>query len=103
MAALRNLCNLVSAGVSRKTIDKIAAKLGDADEVRNSRQLPFRFLAAANELDKYPFNSTHIARRLTRSAKSYEVSLEDSVRRLAGFFGSCLVRNGSSGRKATIW
>jgi hypothetical protein len=46
MALLRNLNNLISNKVSNEVIDKAAAKLSDKDEVSKSRQLPFRFVTA---------------------------------------------------------
>jgi hypothetical protein len=46
MALLRNLRNLLKAGVSDSVIDRVAGKLSDSDEVLRSRQLPFRFLQA---------------------------------------------------------
>jgi hypothetical protein len=52
MAMLRNLRNLVQAGVGKDTIKKVYEKLSNADEVRKSKQLPFRYLAAYNELTK---------------------------------------------------
>lgn len=46
MALLRNLRNLDEAGVSAETIDWVAAKIADPEEVANSKQFPYRFLAA---------------------------------------------------------
>lgn len=46
MALLRNLRNLMEKKVSKKTIDKVAQKLSDPDEVKYSKQLPWRFLNA---------------------------------------------------------
>lgn len=46
MALLRNLRNLLKAGLSAELVQKVSAKLSDKDEVKASRQLPFRFLAA---------------------------------------------------------
>jgi len=46
MALTRNLRNFDEAGVSDKVAATVAARLADADEVRRSRQFPFRFLAA---------------------------------------------------------
>jgi 60 kDa SS-A/Ro ribonucleoprotein len=51
MALLRNLGNFLSAGVSMDTIRAIAEKLSDSERVVNSKQLPFRFLAAYRILD----------------------------------------------------
>lgn len=46
MALLRNLRNFDQAGVSDAVAEQVAAKLADPDEVRRSRQFPFRFVAA---------------------------------------------------------
>ena len=50
MALLRNLRNLLEAGVSGQHIKKVCNTLSDAREVARSKQLPFRFLAAYREL-----------------------------------------------------
>lgn len=50
MALLRNLNNLVKSGVSDKTI-KLACKiLTDKNRVKTSKQIPFRFLTAYNNV-----------------------------------------------------
>lgn len=46
MALLRNLRNLLKAGLSAELVQKVSSKLSDKDEVKASKQLPFRFLAA---------------------------------------------------------
>lgn len=46
MAKLRNLRNFDQAGLSADLAASIAAEIGDAHEVRRSRQLPMRFLSA---------------------------------------------------------
>jgi hypothetical protein len=46
MALLRNLRNFDEAGVSDEVAAQVAAKLADPDEVKRSRQFPFRFFAA---------------------------------------------------------
>jgi hypothetical protein len=48
MALLRNLRNFEEKGVSEATLDQVAARIADTEEVAKSRQLPFRFLAAYN-------------------------------------------------------
>jgi len=48
MALLRNLRNFEQAGVSEGTLDSVAAKIADKDEVAKSRQFPMRFLSAYN-------------------------------------------------------
>ncbi|MFG1695549.1 TROVE domain-containing protein [Nonomuraea sp. NPDC049309] len=46
MALLRNLRNFDEAGVGDAVAQTVAARLADAEQVRRSRQFPFRFLAA---------------------------------------------------------
>jgi hypothetical protein len=46
MALLRNLRNFQDKGVSDKVLKQVAMRIGDQTEVLNSRQLPYRFLAA---------------------------------------------------------
>lgn len=50
MALMRNLRNLAEAGIDLKKAG-VLKKLCDADEVRNSKQLPFRFFSAARIFD----------------------------------------------------
>jgi len=50
MATLRNLRNILEAGVSAVAITKVCAYLGNAQAVAQSKQLPFRFLAAYREI-----------------------------------------------------
>ncbi|WP_333597484.1 TROVE domain-containing protein [Chryseobacterium flavum] len=50
MATLRNLKNILQAGVSSGAINKVCHYLSDERAVSNSKQLPFRFLAAYREL-----------------------------------------------------
>jgi hypothetical protein len=46
MAAIRNLRNLDEAGLSDADAARLAARIADPEQVRRSRQLPFRFLSA---------------------------------------------------------
>ncbi|WP_415954195.1 TROVE domain-containing protein [Streptomyces sp. KLOTTS4A1] len=46
MALVRNLRNFDEAGVSDKVAARVAAKIADPEQVRRSRQFPFRYLAA---------------------------------------------------------
>jgi hypothetical protein len=50
MAIVRNLRNMDTTGISNQTIADISVKLHDPDEVRRSRQLPFRFYTAWREV-----------------------------------------------------
>ncbi|MFF7370969.1 TROVE domain-containing protein [Streptomyces tricolor] len=46
MALVRNLRNFDQAGVSDEVAARVAARISDPQEVRRSRQFPFRYLAA---------------------------------------------------------
>ena len=46
MAALRNLRNLDEAGLSDEDAAPLLARFSDPEQVKRSRQLPFRFLSA---------------------------------------------------------
>ena len=50
MATLRNLRNILEANVSSDAMYKVCNYLSDEKAVRNSKQLPFRFLSAYREL-----------------------------------------------------
>jgi len=50
MAMLRNLRNFQKEEISPKHIVKVCNRLTNVDEVRNSKQLPFRFLSAYRSL-----------------------------------------------------
>lgn len=50
MALLRNLRNILEADVTYKSIRSICIRLSDKTAVLNSKQLPFRFLAAYREI-----------------------------------------------------
>jgi hypothetical protein len=50
MALLRNLRNILEAGVSREAVAHVGRVLGNAHAVANSKQLPFRFLSAYREV-----------------------------------------------------
>jgi 60 kDa SS-A/Ro ribonucleoprotein len=50
MALLRNLRNILNAGLDENYISKVADVLSDKEKVRRSRQLPLRFYAAYREV-----------------------------------------------------
>lgn len=51
MALLRNLNNLIRSGVDEQVIDKVIEKLTNRDEVKKSKQLPFRFTTAYDNVE----------------------------------------------------
>ena len=54
MAMLRNLRNFVKEGISNEHIYKVAERLSDYEQVKRSKQLPFRFLSAYRALGQNP-------------------------------------------------
>lgn len=52
MALIRNLNNLIKEGVSDKVIDLVAKKLTDQEAVKKSKQLPFRFVTAYDNVQR---------------------------------------------------
>lgn len=58
MALLRNLRNLLEANISAAAMEAVVQKLADPEQVRRSKQLPFRFLAAYRELRSVPSGYT---------------------------------------------
>lgn len=51
MALLRNLRNILEAGLDAETMDTVYARLSDKEEVAKSKQLPFRFKAALEAVE----------------------------------------------------
>lgn len=50
MAAMRNLRNILNAGVDKKHVSEVASMLANPDNVAKSKQLPFRYLSAYKEI-----------------------------------------------------
>ena len=56
MAMIRNLRNFLDTGVSDIVLNKVADRISNPDEVRKSKQLPFRFLSAYRSIGGGPFS-----------------------------------------------
>jgi hypothetical protein len=54
MALIRNLRNFLDTGVSDVVLNKVADRIADPNEVRKSKQLPFRFLSAYRSIGGGP-------------------------------------------------
>lgn len=85
MALLRNLRNFQDKGVSDATLKQVAMRLGDREQVRNSRQLPYRFLAA------------HLAATHPVWSLALETALQYSTANIPALSGSTLVLVDTSG------
>lgn len=72
MALLRNLRNILEAEVSADHILTVGKRLSSEKAVENSRQLPFRFLAAYRELSKTP--SLYATMLMTALERAVQVS-----------------------------
>lgn len=81
MAVLRNLRNFLNKGVSEKTISNISTKLGDSNQVLNSKQLPFRFFSAYRELEGN--DSIYTSKILDALESSMDISV-DNLPKLKG-------------------
>ena len=79
MALLRNLRNILDANVSPAAMQKVCATLADPHQVRQSRQLPFRFLSAYRELVKHTSGYTGSV------LSALELAVQASVVNVRGF------------------
>lgn len=85
MATMRNLRNILEAKVSQEHIQKVASYLSNEKAVLNSKQLPFRFLAAYRELQNV--QSVHTSQLLD----ALEQAVSTSAQNIAGFDGDTSV------------
>lgn len=74
MALIRNLRNILEAGVSQQHLIKICEVLSHPEAVRRSKQLPFRFLAAYREISKV--KSAYAGRVMDALEKAVTISAE---------------------------
>ena len=79
MATLRNLRNILEAGVGTEYVEQVCAYLGDPSQVKRSKQLPFRFLSAYIEISRV--KSPQTASVLTALEQAAVASAEN----IAGF------------------
>ncbi|XP_018613538.2 telomerase protein component 1 isoform X2 [Scleropages formosus] len=90
MAMLRNLRNMITRGISEKHHEKILARLTNKETVIQSRQFPFRFLAAYKVIMelygsvKLPSNSTvlqNILRKIPKVRKYQQLDWHTAGRK----------------------
>lgn len=67
MALIRNLNNLIKEDVSEETMKRVAQKLANSDEVKKSKQLPFRFYTAYENVTGNRLFSDAIAEAMEHS------------------------------------
>lgn len=85
MALLRNLRNFEEAGVSKEALKGVSAKLVEPNEVKNSRQFPYRFLQA------------YLANKSLTFGTMLEDALELSLDNVPALMGKTLVLIDTSG------
>lgn len=74
MATLRNLRNFLKVNVDNETIKYVVSKLTDLEEVKNSKQYPFRFLSAYKELERTEFDPLKTQKLRDAVATAFELS-----------------------------
>lgn len=79
MAVLRNLRNMLDAGVDKAHLADVAARLENPEQVRKSKQFPFRYLSAFRELKN---NDSPLASMLL---DSLEGAIKTSAENIKGF------------------
>lgn len=86
MALLRNLRNFQQAGVDKKVYREVLSKISDSEQVKRSKQFPFRFLSA------YQANKDNLM-----TAAALEEALEASLDNVPSLTGRTLVLVDRSG------
>ena len=79
MALMRNLRNMLQAGVSLPEMQKVEKRLSDAEQVVKSKQLPFRYLSAYREIEQV--DSIHT----TMLMNALEAAVKCSAKNIVGF------------------
>ena len=79
MAMLRNLRNIMEAGVSWEHMKKACNMLANPEAVKKSKQMPFRFLAAYREIKV--MKSDYVSMILN----ALEDAVTESIKNIAGF------------------
>ncbi|QMW00212.1 TROVE domain-containing protein [Spirosoma foliorum] len=79
MATLRNLRNMLVAGISGAHVEQVCELLSNPKAVRNAKQLPFRFLSAYRELKALPLGHVPLV------LEALEDAIYASVANLRGF------------------
>ena len=75
MATLRNLRNLLCLGIGYESLEKVCRFLSDETAVRRSKQLPFRFLFAFQELSgSEDWTNMYIKNAMSKTKKEKEMA-----------------------------
>ncbi len=98
MAALRNLRNIVEEGVSEKHLNMVLKMLSDPNEVRKSKQFPFRFYSAYRMLQDTDLDQLAVNRCL----EALETALLISADNLPHLPGITFMSADNSGSMDTV-
>jgi len=74
MALLRNLRNILDAGVSEKHINMVCAYLSNEKAVANSRQFPFRYLSAFRMIESHKNDHAELVMEALEEAAKLSIS-----------------------------
>src|SRR5688500_216709 len=100
MAMLRNLRNFIDNNVSEEIIDsRVIFKLTNEKIIRNSKQFPFRFLAAYREIQKRmsEWHSTEQSKSAYKILQALEIAIDISVANLPELSGKTALFADNSG------
>jgi hypothetical protein len=101
MALMRNLRNLLEVDASDATIKLAVDKLSDPDQVRNSKQLPFRFLMAHTILENHFGRTGTKSRNVSKMLEALQDASNYSVENLQKLPGLTAVFADNSGSMMT--
>jgi hypothetical protein len=101
MALLRNLRNLLEVNASDSVIRKAVDKLADPEQVRRSKQLPFRFLMAHQMLEEHFRYGNAKTRNVSKMLEAIESASNYSVENLQKLPGLTAVFADNSGSMGT--
>ena len=82
MAALRNVRNMLQAGINEESIQRLLALLGEEKHILKSKQFPFRWYSAFHELDMCHDNNVIL--NLNRFTDVFEKALTISIENIPG-------------------
>jgi hypothetical protein len=91
MATLRNLRNFLEKGVDADSLRIVLARLSDPEQVKRSKQFPFRYFSAYREIENVGSPYT------TKTLDTLETALDISVANLPRFAGTTFITADNSG------
>ena len=91
MATLRNLRNILESNISSEYINQVADYISNPNNVKKSKQLPFRFLSAHKQLQSVSSMDT------TKLLDAVEIALEESFKNITYLSGTTFIASDVSG------